>query len=68
MTRMVTEEDFRMPEFRGAKVEDYEFRKDGKIVRKDRWERGIYPGLARKAPSFRAGMDSAEAGPGSMPA
>lgn len=42
MTRMVTEEDFRMPEFRGAKVEDYEFRKDGKIVRKDRWERGIY--------------------------
>ena len=42
MSREVTEEDFRMPEFRGAKVEDYEFRKDGKIVRKDRWERGIY--------------------------
>lgn len=42
MTRTVTEEDFRMPEFRGAKVEDYEFREDGKIVRKDRWERGIY--------------------------
>ena len=36
MTRTVTEEDFRMPEFRGAKVEDYKFRKDGKIVRKDR--------------------------------
>lgn len=38
----VTERDFRMPEFRDAKVEDYEFRKgDGKLVRKDRWERGM---------------------------
>jgi hypothetical protein len=38
----VTERDFRMPEFRDAKVEDYEFRRgDGKLVRKDRWERGI---------------------------
>lgn len=42
MSREVTEEDFRMPEFRGAKVEDYEFRADGKIVRKDRWETGIH--------------------------
>lgn len=42
MTRDVTEQDFRMPEFRHAKVEDYEFRKDGKLVRKDRWEAGIY--------------------------
>lgn len=40
--RTVTEEDFRAPEFRGAKVEDYEFRNDGKIVRKDRWESGIH--------------------------
>lgn len=39
--RAVTELDFRMPEFRDAKTEDYEFREDGKIVRKDRWERGI---------------------------
>jgi hypothetical protein len=39
--RIVTEMDFRMPEFRDAKTEDYEFRDDGKIVRKDRWERGI---------------------------
>ncbi|MEG0969430.1 MAG: hypothetical protein RSG92_29145, partial [Pseudomonas sp.] len=38
----VTERDFRMPEFRDAKPEDYEFRGDGKIVRKDRWETGIY--------------------------
>ena len=39
--RKVTEQDFRMPEFRGADPNDYEFRGDGKIVRKDRWETGI---------------------------
>ncbi|HET8689424.1 MAG TPA: hypothetical protein VFM18_22665 [Methanosarcina sp.] len=39
--RQVTERDFRMPEFMDADPEDYEFRGDGKIVRKDRWERGI---------------------------
>ena len=39
--KQVTEMDFRLPEFKDAKVEDYEFRGDGKIVRKDRWERGI---------------------------
>lgn len=37
----VTERDLRMPEFRDAKLEDLEFRADGKIVRKDRWETGI---------------------------
>lgn len=37
MTRKVTEDDFRMKEFVGAKIEDYEFRDDGKLVRKDRW-------------------------------
>lgn len=35
--REVTERDFRIPELRDAKVEDYEFRSDGKLVRKDRW-------------------------------
>ena len=30
--REVTERDFRMPEFRDAKPEDYEFRANGKIV------------------------------------
>lgn len=40
--REVTEQDFRRPEFVGEKVEDYEFRPDGKLVRKDRWQRGIY--------------------------
>lgn len=39
--RQVTERDFRLPEFADAKVEDYEFRADGKLVRKDRWEQGM---------------------------
>jgi hypothetical protein len=39
--REVTERDLRMPEFRDAKLEELEFRSDGKIVRKDRWETGI---------------------------
>lgn len=39
--RAVTELDFRKPEYRDAKVEDYEFRADGALVRKDRWEVGI---------------------------
>lgn len=38
----VTELDFRMPEYRYAKVEDYEFREDGKLVRKDRWKTGMF--------------------------
>jgi cephalosporin-C deacetylase-like acetyl esterase len=37
--RRVTEADFRMPQFRNAKPEDYEFRADGRLVRKDRWEK-----------------------------
>ena len=41
MTKRVTEQDFRCPEFRDANPEDYEFRPDGKLVRKDRWENGI---------------------------
>jgi len=40
--RQVTEEDFRMPEFRGKDPKDYEFRDDGKVVRKDRWENAIH--------------------------
>ncbi len=39
--RKVHERDFRVPEFRHADPEDYEFRKDGKIVRKDRFETGF---------------------------
>lgn len=41
MDRKVTMQDFIMPEFRGRDPEDYEFRCDGKIVRKDRWETGL---------------------------
>lgn len=40
--REVTERDFRAPEFQDAKVEDYEFRADGKLVRKDRWEMAVH--------------------------
>lgn len=39
--REVTERDFRRPEFMDAKPADYEFRADGKIVRKDRWEQAV---------------------------
>lgn len=39
--RKVTEDDFRIPEYRGQNVDDYEFRDDGKIVRKDRFEVGM---------------------------
>lgn len=42
MVRQVTERDFRKPEFLDAKVEDYEFRGDGQVVRKDRWQTGIH--------------------------
>lgn len=40
--REVVLEDFLKPEFRGKDPKDYEFRGDGKIVRKDRWENGIH--------------------------
>lgn len=41
MTRAVTELDFRMPEFQNADPADYEFRGDGKLVRKDRFHTGF---------------------------
>lgn len=42
MPREVTERDFRLPRFRDADPKDYEFRDDGAVVRKDRWETGIH--------------------------
>lgn len=39
--KKVTERDLRAKEFQNGEPEDYEFREDGKIVRKDRWEKGI---------------------------
>lgn len=44
-SRPVTERDLRMPEFRHLNaddLDDYEFRDDGKIVRKDRWESAVH--------------------------
>lgn len=41
MSRPVTEEDLRAPEYREGKADDYERRSDGKIVRKDRFVRGM---------------------------
>jgi hypothetical protein len=40
--RPVTERDLRMPEFRDVEPSDLEFRSDGKIVRKDRWEQAVF--------------------------
>jgi hypothetical protein len=42
MNRAVTERDFRKPEFRDADPKDYEFREDGAVVRKDRWQTAIH--------------------------
>ena len=36
-----TEQDFRLPEFKEAEVEDYEVRSDGRVVRKDRFASGV---------------------------
>jgi len=36
--RSVTENNFRKEEFKGKDPLGYEFREDGAIVRKDRWE------------------------------
>lgn len=38
----VTERDFRIEEYRDALPEDYEYREDGRLVRKDRWMQGIF--------------------------
>ena len=39
--REVTERDLRRPEFRDADPADLEWREDGSLARRDRWERGI---------------------------
>ena len=38
----MTEQDFRQPQFQNQQPEDFEFRADGAIVRKDRWERAVH--------------------------
>lgn len=39
--RVVTENDLRRPEYKDQMLTDFEFRADGKIVRKDRFEKGM---------------------------
>jgi hypothetical protein len=39
--RPVTERDVRMPQFQDADLADLEFREDGQVVRKDRWEMAL---------------------------
>ncbi len=57
MSRPVTERDLRIPEFIDAKVEDLEFREDGTVVRKDRWERGFRKIAYAMGHSPRAGFE-----------
>ena len=40
-SKPVTERDLRAPEFRECEPEDLEWRADGTLARKDRWEHGI---------------------------
>lgn len=58
--REVTERDFRRPEFEHADPKDYEFRDDGKIVRKDRWRVGIFRIASEFGFCSRAGFEVAE--------
>ena len=39
--RPVTERDVRIPQFQDADLSDLEFREDGNVVRKDRWEMAL---------------------------
>jgi len=39
--RKVTERDLRAPEFQDCEPEDMEWRADGTLARKDRWEQGM---------------------------
>jgi len=57
MSRPVTEADFRRPEFRDANPEDYEFRGDGRIVRKDRWETTVRNIAAQFGAETREGFE-----------
>ena len=41
MSREVTERDLRAAEYRDGKPDKYEFRSDGKVVRKDRFQSGM---------------------------
>jgi len=55
--RKVTEDDLRKDEFKGKDPADYEFRTDGAVVRKDRWERGIRDIAATLDMDSRSGFE-----------
>ncbi|WP_375184050.1 hypothetical protein [Aquabacterium sp.] len=57
MSREVTEKDLRMPEYRCVEPHELEFRDDGKIVRKDRWEMGMHQIASLVGFSVRGGYE-----------
>ena len=57
MSREVTEDDVRMPEFKGVALSDLEIRDDGKVVRKDRWERAVRSIAAMVGLDARSGFE-----------
>ena len=56
----ITEQDLRMPEFRGVNIADLERREDGTIARKDRWEQGIRTIAGIVGLSARSGFEVAD--------
>lgn len=58
--REVTEQDLRIPEFRDAKLEDLEFRDDGKVVRKDRFKVALYSIASKVGFGARSGFECPE--------
>lgn len=60
MKREVTEDDLRLPEFRGVALDDLEVRADGKVVRKDRWERAVFTLADLVGMNRREGFEIAE--------
>jgi hypothetical protein len=58
--RQVTEDDVRLPEFRGIRLDNLEFRDDGKVVRKDRWMMGMYRVAGHLGMSARKGFEIEE--------
>ena len=58
--RVVTERDMRAPEFRDCSPEDLEFREDGTLARKDRWEWAVRTIAADVGISPRSGFEVAD--------
>jgi len=58
--RKVTERDLRAPEFQDCEPEDMEWRADGTLARKDRWENGIRQIACIVGLNTRGGFEVAE--------